>query len=232
MEPFQFKKFSLKHGLSPMQIGVDSMLLGAWTDVSNCKKVLDIGTGCGILSFMCAQSNENAHITGIDISDSAVLEANENRINSPWSNNIHFELGNLKNYVPKQRFDLIITNPPFFNKQSLQSPNSERAKARHMEELELEDIFKFTHEHLAPNGRLSMVLPFDEFQKVQQMTCKYKFRINRLATVKPKVEKDAHRILVEIGTDPNKLDVSELVIRDLDNTYTPEYQALTQDFYR
>ena len=208
------------------------MLLGAWTDVSNCKKVLDIGTGCGILSFMCAQSNENAHITGIDISDSAVLEANENRINSPWSNNMHFELGKLKKLCSKTTIRFNHHQSPFFNKQSLQSPNSERAKARAYGGLELEDIFKFTHEHLAPNGRLSMVLPFDEFQKVQQMTCKYKFRINRLATVKPKVEKDAHRILVEIGTDPNNWMFQKLVIRDLDNTYTPEFQALTQDFYR
>lgn len=220
------------HASSPMQIGVDSMLLGAWTDVSNCKNVLDIGTGCGILTFMCAQNNDEAQYKGIDISESAINEANENRINSPWSDNIDFSLENLKAFTPNQSLDLIITNPPFFNKESLVSPNAKRANARHMIELELEDIFKFANNHLAENGRLSMVLPFEEFQKVQQMTCKYKFRINRLATVKPKEGKDAHRILVEIGSDPLKLDVSEIVIRDTDNTYTPAYRQLTQPYYR
>jgi len=215
-----------------MPIGVDSMLLGAWTQSQNIKNVLDIGTGCGILAFMCAQKNKDAQIIGIDISDAAISEANENKFNSNWAHKMHFETRDLKQYTPENKFDLIITNPPFFNKTSLQSQNRERALARHNEALKLEDIFKFAKEHLAKNGRLSMVLPFDEFQKVQQMTCKYKFRVNRLATVKPKPEKTAHRILVEIGMDPNQLDVSELIIRNSENDYSLSYKELTQDFYR
>ena len=215
-----------------MPIGVDSMLLGAWTEINEQGRVLDIGTGCGILAFMCAQKNQDSQILGIDISESAIQEANENRLNSPWSQNLLFKTCNLKQFNPQEKFDLIITNPPFFNKSSLQSEDRERALARHSEELELEDIFKFTRNHISEKGRLSMVLPFEEFKRVQQMTCKYKFRINRLTTVKPKSEKSPNRILAEIGSDPEKLDVSEIVIRDSNNQYTAYYRELTQDFYK
>ena len=232
MEPFEFKNFKLKHDKSPMPIGVDSMLLGAWAKAHSAQRILDIGCGCGILSVMCAQENRNCFITGIDISESAIEEAEYNRLNSPWPDQMEFKLADLKEYQPNTKIDYIISNPPFFNVGNLQNKDKETANARHQNELSIEDIFKFANEHLSDNGVLSMVLPYHQFELVQQMTSKYHFVFNRLTTVKPKEHKPVNRILVEIGKKAAPVSVDELIVRRLTDDYTQEYKQLTSKFYK
>ena len=214
-----------------MQIGVDSMMLGAWTETQKINKILDVGTGCGLLTFMCAQRNQECEIHGIDISKEAIEEAEENRLNSPWPEQISFWHKNLKSFEPPVKYDLIISNPPFFNKQSLQSVDEARAKARHSSELCLVDIFNFASQNLSEDGKFSMVLPYQEFDAVQQLAFQYKFKIQRLSTVKPKEHKPPHRILLQLGREAKDLDVTEITIRRLDGSYTDSYKKLTHEYY-
>ncbi len=116
-----------------MKVGTDGVLLGAWADVSNVNSVLDIGTGSGLIALMLAQRCD-ATITAIDIESSAIVQANINALNSPWTERISNIEISLQQFVQnaKQQFDLIVSNPPFF-KNALPNPDSKRTLARHAE---------------------------------------------------------------------------------------------------
>lgn len=214
-----------------MQIGVDSVLLGSWVRTNFANRILDIGAGCGLLSFMCAQQNPNSKVTGIDISSKAIEEAELNRKNSEWADRMDFHERDVRLYQPTMSYDLIISNPPFFNEENMLSADEERARARHTLELKLSDIFEFASQYLADKGTLNMVLPYHEYGDVMRMAIQYGFKVQRLCVVKPKEHKPAHRLLLEVGRYGNQPEVEEVIIRKLDNTYTNHYKDLTKDFY-
>lgn len=111
---FNFKKFQLKQEKSAMKIGTDGVLLGAWATANNPDKILDIGTGTGLIVMMLAQRFPNADLVGLDINATAVEEAKENCARSPFHNNrctiVH---QSIQNFQPKNEFDLIVCNPPY-----------------------------------------------------------------------------------------------------------------------
>lgn len=230
-QPFIFKHFHLQHHQSPMPIGVDSMLLGSWVDCSNAKTILDIGTGCGLLAFMCAQRNAETRIIGIDISEEAIVEAEENRLSSPWPKRMRFIQKDLLHYKLDNSIDLIISNPPFFDSKNMVSPNEERALARNQIALDLKDIFTFAQSHLSPNGKLALVLPIDAFEKIESLTNHFKLSIHRNCTIFPKANKPAHRMLLEITKSKKPVINSAMKIRTETGAYTDEYKILTQEFY-
>jgi len=82
---FRFKQFKVEQDKCAMKIGTDSILLGAWTNCSEAKTVLDIGTGTGVLALMLAQKSD-AEIFAIDIDEQSVIQAKQNVNNSPWHN--------------------------------------------------------------------------------------------------------------------------------------------------
>jgi tRNA1Val (adenine37-N6)-methyltransferase len=232
MEPFHFKHFSLEHGSSPMPIGVDSVLLGSWVQLNRVKNILDIGTGCGLLSFMCAQKNSNCNIIGIDISQSAIDEAVENAKSFPLSKKIGFKQISLIEYTPEYKIDFIISNPPFFDKQSQQSKIEARANARHNNSLNLADLFDFASHHLSSQGKMALVLPIINLEEVIELSSQLDLHLTRLATVFPKVGKSPHRIAIEVSRTNTQLQESDIFIRDEKGKYTTQYIALTEDFYR
>lgn len=232
MEPFHFKHFSIEHSNSPMAIGVDSVLLGAWAKVENTHHLLDIGTGCGLLAFMCAQKNSQCHIQGIDVSLGAITEANKNASTFPLSKQLQFNHTSLQQFEPDVHYDYIISNPPFFDHHLVQSEVKERANARHTNLLTLKDILQFSVKHLSNNGIIGMVLPFSELENVKVYSLQFGLCLNRLTSVTPKIGKPCHRILVEIGKSEALVREDEITIRDETGKYTTAYQTLTQEFYR
>jgi len=238
--PFHFKQFSLNHRASPMPIGIDSMLLGGWCLPPTDGNILDVGTGCGLLAFMCAQKSPNAFITGIDISKNAIEEAEGNRLQSAWHKRMQFLTQDLKNHQPSVPFDFIISNPPYFdlNKNTAQSHNEERANARHQNQLSLEDLILFASSHLTDKGKLALVLPYALWNALMDLLLKHNFIIERALFVQPTLDKPINRFLVEISklnsTDSSISDNSSntLVLRENNGAYTDAYKKLTEAFYR
>ena len=114
---FQFKQFRIEQEKSAMKVGTDGILLGAWVNISKVKSILDIGTGTGLIALMLAQRCD-ANITGIEIESSAAEEALENANNTPWKNRLTIQNISLQEFstTSKNKFDLIVSNPPFFEK--------------------------------------------------------------------------------------------------------------------
>lgn len=228
---FRFKEFTIHQDKCAMKVGTDSILLGAWANCYNTKNILDIGTGTGILSLIMAQRC-NAEITGIDINQESTLQAVENINNSPWKNRIRIVHSSIQNFnPPSEKFDLIISNPPFFQN-SLKAPDKQRAGSRHNETLNPEDLIIAAKKLLTENGNLSVIWPVEQGQKFIEKILNVKLYCNRMTKVKPNPQKNTHRLLLEFSSHNNGLEESELIIENSTrHHYTEEYKKLTRDFY-
>ena len=139
---FRFKQFGVRHEKSAMKVGTDGVLLGAWTNAENAKKVLDIGTGTGLIALMIAQRSK-ALITGIEIDEDAAEEAYENFVSSPWGDRLRVENSDFAVFsnICNEKYDVIVSNPPYFV-DSLECPDEKRGKARHTSSLSFENLIK------------------------------------------------------------------------------------------
>ena len=231
-KPFNFKKFSIHQNNAAMKIGTDGILIGAWVNVSDKFKALDIGSGTGIISIMLCQRNLNLELDSIEISHSAIMDAKINIKNCNWSNRIKLFHQDLKEFLPDCSYDLIVSNPPYFKK-SLKPSNSERLKARHQNDLKLEDIIKFSKENLTKDGMLNIIIPYDQKKETKEFAKKNGLTSIRECSVYPKPNKSPHRILIEFSkTENKKIKKESLVIEKYGrHNYSEDYKKLTREFY-
>ena len=127
---FRFKQFTIHQEKCAMKVGTDGCLLGAWVDLSQSQRILDVGCGSGLIAIMTAQRCTNVTITGIEIDNEAASQATENAESSPWAERIEIICEDFLKFTPEQQFDTIVSNPPYFSN-SLKCPNDKRNKARH-----------------------------------------------------------------------------------------------------
>ena len=215
-----------------MKIGTDGILIGAWVNVSNKFKALDIGSGTGIISIMLCQRNLNLELDSVELSPSAIKDAKINIENCDWSDRIKLFHQDLKDFHPDSNYDLIVSNPPYFKK-SLQPSNLERSKARHQNDLKLEDILKFSKQNLTKDGSLNIILPFEQKKEAIEFAKKHGLNAIRECAVYPKPNKAPHRILIEFSRSENKQLIKEsLVIEEAGrHNYSEDYKKLTREFY-
>lgn len=214
-----------------MKIGTDGVLLGAWADIEGDSRILDVGTGTGLIALMLAQRNASAEIVGVDISHEAIEEARNNFLNSPWAKRLSVTEGDVCSFESNEKFDHIVSNPPYFV-DSLHSPDSLRTMARHTSSLKFEDLVTSAVRLLRPGGRLSVILP-------TECTMQFRFAafgrlwLCRQLNVVTKAGDSPRRTLMEfcLSDKPLMPSVATLTMRHRDSSYTEEYRQLTEDFY-
>jgi len=227
---FQFKQFKVNQQGAAMKVGTDGVLLGAWFDGSNCKRILDVGTGTGLLALMAAQRFETATIHAIDIDKNAVNQAKENFNASPWRNRFSLECIDFKQYT-NHLFDHIICNPPYFV-QSLKAPDKARTLARHDAELPLSDLANGIAKALNTTGKASIILPSKEMTTLTQLMVERSLYVSRQLLIYPTPDKPIKRIITEFSRLQVQVQTDEMIIEtDGRHGYSPEYKQLTQDFY-
>ena len=239
MGVFQFKRFEVVNERSAMKVNTDGVLLGASMTIrSSDRHLLDIGTGTGTIALMAAQRLENGQsdysISAIDIDEASATEAAANFISSPWSDNLqvfHTSLDEFTMTVVDREYDLIFSNPPYFE-DSLNAPEIRRNNARHTSTgLSYREILDFASRYLSEEGRVSLVLPAD----IENSLCRHArmnglhlFRIIRVRTVPRKVPS---RIIAEFSRmRTDSVDDVVLTIQN-EGKYTQEYLSLMHDFY-
>lgn len=221
-----------------MKVGTDGVLLGAWAPLrAEDRRLLDIGTGTGLIAVMLAQRAAQAGITGIDIDD--VGEARANGDASPWGARLHFLQTPVQEFFPPERFDLIVSNPPFYV-DSLTCPDAGRTAARHTVHLSYAELIGAVVRLLAPGGRFAVVLPTPEAERFRREAADRLLLLHR-TDVRTTPRRPAKRALMlfarlEDAAVPSLSEplpqVDELVIGTGEHEcYTPEYRALTGDFY-
>ena len=155
---FQFKQFTVRHDKCAMKVGTDGVLLGAWAPVQDVKRILDVGAGSGLISLQLAQRNPEAVITSVEIDPAAAAQAQENIQSSPWSNRMEVVCCDFRKYHPEDKFDLIVSNPPYFV-DALRCPDNQRCMARHTSELNYELLFGHSAHLLSEQGVISIIIP-------------------------------------------------------------------------
>ena len=239
MQIFRFKKFNVVNERSAMKVNTDGVLLGAAMTLSpSDRTLLDIGTGTGTIALMAAQrladqgnAAADIHIDAIDIDEPSVSEAADNFNQSPWADMLHAHNLPLDKYESTVKYDLIFSNPPYFE-DSLTAPDERKSTARHTSDgLSYRDIFDFAQSNLSESGRVSMVLPADQevaICRYARMSGMHLFRVLRVRTVPRKAPS---RIIIEFSSQRvHEIEDSILTIQN-EGQYTQEYLSLTKDFY-
>lgn len=227
---FQFKQFTIHQDRTPMKVGTDGVLLGAWADIRNAIHILDIGTGTGLIALMSAQRNPLARIDALEIEPNACEQAAENIQNSPWSERVHIHPDSLQNYISPYRFDSIICNPPFF-RQSTKTPEKGRTLARHDDTLPHTELIEHVSRLLQPEGNFSVILPSAEAIRLMEYAQKFSLYPQRITYVLPNPGKPPKRYLIEFAFTLREYTEDELIIEQSRHHYSPEYIRLTQAFY-
>lgn len=226
---FAFKRFTVRQDGAAMKVGTDGVLIGAWTHIPDgCKRILDIGAGTGLIALMAAQRCDGAEIVGVEADASSAAQARENAENSPWRECINIVHGLVQEYESGLPFDLIISNPPYYDG-TLVCPDSERTMARHTLSLSFGELMASARRLIAPGGRLSVIVPAES---AASLIAAGDMHLVRRCDVKTKRSKPAKRAMLEFSpTFLGAPDFEELVMCNDDGERTDEYKALTRDFY-
>lgn len=229
---FRFRHFTVYHDRCAMKVGTDGTLLGAWA--RGGQRVLDIGTGTGLIALMMAQRFPDATIWGIDIDSEAVGQARANVAGSPFRN-IGILEADVRTFTPIVptaclSFDDIVSNPPYFDS-SLECPDGQRTLARHTASLSYRDLMQSVCRLLADGGEFSVVIPFDCKARMEaEATLAGLFKVRECA-VKTTPRKQPRRYLMAFRKHPADLELEEGVIETSPNVRSSWYQELTKDFY-
>lgn len=229
---FQFRQFVVHQQRCAMKVGTDGTLLGAWAAAPSGQcRILDIGTGTGLIALMMAQRFPEAEVTGIDIDEDAVTQAVENVRLSPFSERVRIYRQDIVNFTDIIGFDAIVSNPPYFV-DSLACPDDQRTIARHAVSLTYEQLMHLAYHLLKDEGRFSVVVPSDCRAKIEATACLEGFFTTRVCLIKTTPRKQPKRQLIEFQKHPvSELDISEGVIEVSPNVRSGWYQQLTKEFY-
>lgn len=242
MSTFRFKRFDVVNEQSSMKVNTDGVLLGAVTDIGGSEKnILDVGTGTGTIALMLAQrlsdcGSADFHVTGIDIDGPSAMEASANFSASPWAERISARQVPLQQYGSAESFDLIVSNPPYFDN-SLQAAGERRNAARHTEvdagegdSLSYRELIIFAEKHLSASGRLAVILPSDQEKALLRFARSYSLHPVRITRIRTTPRKQPSRIIVQFGRGLQESTEDMVTIQD-GGSYTEQYLSITHDFY-
>ena len=225
---FSFKQFNIKQDRCAMKVGTDGVLLGAWADGG--RRILDIGTGTGLVALMMAQRYADAEVTGIEIDDEAAAQAKENAAASPFSGRVRIEAVSLQTFTCDTPFDAITCNPPYYDN-SLNCPDESRNTARHTTSLSYAELITHSKRLLTDDGTLNLVLPTDCLKGIE-LECAYAsmFIKDRLL-ISTKERKQPKRVLLTIKKALPPHPTCQTAVLTQDGQRSEWYKELTADFY-
>jgi len=236
---FQFKQFTIQQDRCAMKVTTDACLFGAWVSAgirsseSGVLSVLDVGTGTGILSLMLTQKNSITTIDAIEINEDSYRQATENVAASLFADRINTIHGDAKKYSFANKYDLIISNPPFYENE-LKSPNVKKNIAHHNEGLLLSELLSIIKNNLKPDGIFALLLSYKRNAEVKDLLLQHKFFISQMQLVRQSTNHDYFRIMLtgKLKTDePSEMLIDEISITDDKKQYTAEFTELLKDYY-
>ena len=229
--PFHFKHFSLYHHRSTMKVGTDAILLGRWVEVKPTDIVLDIGTGCGLLPLMLSQKGV-AQVDAVDIDKASIEEATINFEASQWRDHLKTYCVDIVDFQTNKKYDLIVSNPPFFNRFS-KCDSERKSRARHNDAgLSYATICQEVCRLMQPDGRFALVLPYDVSDVFLKAAEKAGLHLHKRMTIVPIEGREPNRVNLELGFSKNVVVQEEtFVIRDAEKRFTAQYKEFLKDYY-
>jgi tRNA1Val (adenine37-N6)-methyltransferase len=222
---FQFKQFKVEHSNSSMKVGTDAVLLGAFIQTEKQEKILEVGTGCGVVALMLAQKGNR--VLAIDIHAPSVEEAQQNFGSSKFAPLLMADQIDFFKLQAPVKFDRIVSNPPFFQN-SLQAPDEARNVARHA----VNDwVKRFWERSRKLTGRVNVIIPvevYDEWKRESELS---NFFLVKKCEIFSRADKPAIRFLLEYYRIEEPLEVISLVLMNEDGTRTKEYSGFAGAYY-
>jgi len=215
-----------------MKVGTDGTLLGSWAALERQDgRILDIGTGTGLMALMMAQRYPAARVTAIDIDEAAVVQATENVKDSPFADRIQVSQADVNSFESSEPYDAIVCNPPYFSN-ALICPDNQRTQARHTLMLTYRQLMAVAWRLLSDDGLFSVIIPNDYFQQLESEAHLAGFFLTRVYGVRTIAGKSIKRYLIELRKHPDKEFVKkDVTLEDLPNVRSKWYRELTKDFY-
>lgn len=235
-KPFHFKEFTIEQDKTAMKVGTDAVLLGAWCSLeTRPDTILDVGSGTGLLSLMMAQRSDAETIDAVEIDPNAYEQSVANFEKSDWSDHLFCYHSSFQDFSEEmkeenQEYDLIISNPPFYN-DNFETNNSSRNTARFTSALSFKDLLESTSKILSDSGVFTIIIPFKEEMTFISLAGKYRLFLNRVCRVRGTENSEIKRSMVEFSFYQRELEETTLVIEKERHIYTREYVNLTKDFY-
>lgn len=212
-----------------MKIGTDGVLLGAWAGAENPRNILDIGTGTGLIVLMLAQRFSKSHLTAIEIDESAFLEALTNVSESIFNDRCRVFLSSLQDFDSDKKFDLIVSNPPFF--ELTHREISSRNTARQQSDLTFEELLTHSKRLLTTDGKIGLIVPFGSEKELICLGKNLNLFPLKIMRVRGNGNSPYKRSLILFSSKIADTEIRELTIEISRNLYTDDYIALTKDFY-
>ena len=235
-EVFHFKQFDVRHDRSSMRVGTDGVLLGAWAgsaqllSLTTHPLVLDIGTGCGLITLMLAQRFPAMHITGIDIDLDSIEQARENVTDSPFADRIEIIHQQLETFTPPTLFSLIVSNPPFYEEDTVGYRES-RNNARHTSSLTFEQLITDVDRLLCADGVFDVIIPYSAAERFIGIAAIHNLSLSRRCNIKGGETRPFKRSMLSFTRHPVQTCYTSLTLNDSQGHRSPDYQKLTDDFY-
>jgi tRNA1Val (adenine37-N6)-methyltransferase len=227
---FHFKQFSIDHSRCSMKVGTDGVVLGAWVNVEGAARVLDVGTGSGLIALMLAQRcGPDTLIDAVELCEADAQQAQENVRVSRWPAKVKIYATAVQQFHPASRYDLIVSNPPFFMNSHL-PPLKSREQVRHTSTLPFEELLSSVVRLLTEDGRCSVILPPAEGTLFTRMANQYGLFCTRRWEFYARAHKPAERLLLEFAKADAKMEEGRLIMFDGDD-WSDDYKRLTSDFY-
>ncbi|MDF7811290.1 methyltransferase [Hymenobacter sp. YC55] len=230
---FQFKQFRVEQAHCAMKVSTDACVLGAAADVAGARRILDVGTGTGLLALMAAQRNPTAQIEAVELDEAAAMQAQTNFTVSPWADRLALHAQSLADFAATQPapFDHILCNPPFF-RHSLRPPDARRATARHTasDTLTFAELVRFAASFLALQGHLSVLLPPPEMQHFELEASRAAlFPLTRLV-LRHRAGSKPLRHITTFGRQVQPVVQQELLVTEAE-VYSAAFKELLGPFY-
>jgi len=231
MPYFDFKQFRICHDRCTMKVGTDGVLLGAWAEVAEAHRILDIGTGSGLIALMAAQRS-HAEVTGVELHASSAWQAAENAAASPFGKRVSIICTDIRDFAPPALFDCILSNPPFYE-ETLLPPDPARACARHTQGLSFDQLINHARRLLAAGGLFQVIIPHSARTRFVGLCALHGFSLLRATEVVTSPRKQPKRILLRFVHDPAPTQpyTDRLILTGPDRKRSPQYVELTRDFY-
>jgi len=213
-----------------MKVGTDGVALGAWVPVTGVTRILDIGTGTGLIALMLAQrSAADCQIVAVELDPDAATQAAENVASSPWADRIEVVTAAVQQ-LNTEPFDLIVSNPPYFvHGQPFSS--AARQQARHTSSLGHEELLEHGLRLLAPNGRIALVLPIAAAEQVILLAEQLGLGVEFAQRLIPMPQKEPNRFLLLLSRGNGHEFGGDIVICSSDGSYSDIYGEMVRGFY-
>lgn len=227
MKPFRFQKFDILQHKNVFRVGTDGVLLGALCQVENAQKILEVGTGTGLISLMLAQRNANAEITALDLNEDAVKLAQENFKNSPFSKRLQFFHQDFKIFESQKEYDFVVCNPPFFEENN----SVKDVLARQQVELSFRNLIDKTTDILSPEGIFSVIIPSESAQEFENLAQDFDLHLVRKINIFGIENGVLKRNVLEFSKKKSALETLDFTIEKSPRKYSDQYLELTKEFH-